>query len=278
MTEQPNGDHLKTVADLIRERPNIDNTAVFDRLRGIQAALFARIAERFPLTLDPGTAPVRDYHSLDGNATGHMETYAAPGGDRPGLDWLVYSWVGNPALSFCNMHLTAWLGPETDVPHFAFAAGTFPVTFFLVDFIPRREPILNPDYVSRYFRPVNERFMKLHAEPRVKPFVSQDPFTREAVSQVGLNFIAQPGIAIDDMIEESAHDYLDRWLGWLAEADPVPAAERAALAARDLAVRRNSAEGDPANIVVQRMYGAALTERLVRALWGGDRTSARADA
>ena len=35
----------------------------------------------------------------------------------PEIDWLVYSWTGQPKSSFCNVHLNVWLGPQYDVPH-----------------------------------------------------------------------------------------------------------------------------------------------------------------
>ncbi len=35
--------------------------------------------------------------------------------------------------------------------------------------------------------------------------------------------------------------------------------------------RKTIAERDPANIMAVRFFGQELTDRLVRALWGGDR-------
>ena len=55
------------------------------------------------------------------------------------------------------------------------------------------------------------------------------------------------------------------------EAEPVPQARREKLAADDLARRRNIAERDPANVMAVRFFGQEMTDRLVRALWGGDR-------
>ncbi len=51
----------------------------------------------------------------------------------------------------------------------------------------------------------------------------------------------------------------------------MPADERAALAATDERIRRNIAERDPANVMGVRFFGPETTQRLVRALWGGDR-------
>jgi len=77
------------------------------------------------------------------------------------------------------------------------------------------------------------------------------------------------------LVSELAEEHLDRWLGWVDEAERVPAEERAALAADDEAIRRNIAERDPANVMGDRYFGAETTQRLVRALWGGDRVLPR---
>lgn len=66
---------------------------------------------------------------------------------------------------------------------------------------------------------------------------------------------------------------MDRWLTWVDEAEPVPEDARAALANRDLFVRRTSAERDPGNAMAVRLFGAEMTDTLVRGLWGGNRVS-----
>lgn len=55
-----------------------------------------------------------------------------------------------------------------------------------------------------------------------------------------------------------------------------PAEEQAALAARDLHIRRAIAERDPANPIGAKLFGEQMANRLVRGLWGGDRQLARA--
>lgn len=261
-------DGLKSVKELIAERPDVDNTDVYERLRSIQDALWAKIRGAFELELDPATERFQPYQSLDGAAQGALHGFVGPQ-----VDWAIYSWVGNPKLSFCNMHITVWMGPQTDLPHFALALGTFPVTFFLMDYIPRVDIAAQPEYLDRYLQPANERYLALHNDKRIQPFISQSAFVRCAVTNAGYNFISPPGTeGVLDLIEDVSHEFLDRWLGWADAAAPVPEAERAALAARDLAIRRNNAERDPANVVVERIYGAELTDALVRGLWGGDRT------
>ena len=68
-----------------------------------------------------------------------------------------------------------------------------------------------------------------------------------------------------------AHEHIDRWLAWVDEAELVPEAERPALAARDLHMRRTITERDPANALATKLYGEAMKDELVSALWGGER-------
>ncbi|NJM53750.1 MAG: red chlorophyll catabolite reductase, partial [Blastocatellia bacterium] len=91
----------------------------------------------------------------DGSAKGDLKGFTS---DE--IEWGVCSWVGNPKLSFCNLHITIWMKEHTYLPHLAFACGTFPVFFFLLDYIPRVEPTVHPDYMQKYLEPANERFCK----------------------------------------------------------------------------------------------------------------------
>ncbi len=260
-------DNLKSVKQLIEERPDIDNSAVFARLREIQDALWAKVSGRFALEIDASTLPLQPYQSLSGEAKGSLAGFTGPE-----MDWAVKSWIGNPARSFCNLHITLWLGPQTRVPHLTIACGTFPVVFFYLDYNARLDVRVQPEYLDKYLMPANERFLELQADKRLMPFISRSAFVREAVSSIGLNFISQPGTeGVVEIFAQNAHEMLDRWLKWVDEAEPVPEAERAALAARDLTIRRNFAERDPANNVGEALFGKEMTARLVRGLWGGDR-------
>ena len=263
-------DNLKSVKELINERPDVDNTRVFEQLRSIQDKLWSKIEKRFPdLHMDESTREIQPYHSLDGSAHGNLAGFTGKE-----VDWGVCSWVGNPALSFCNLHITIWMRSHTYLPHLAFACGTFPVFFFLLDYIPRVEPTVHPEYMNKYMEPANERFLSLNDDERFSPFISQSVFVRSAVSSIGYNFISPPGTpGTVETFDEVSGEFFDRWLKWSEEDDDVPESDRSALGERDLAIRRNTAELDPANVVVEKMYGKELTDRLVRGLWGGDRIS-----
>jgi hypothetical protein len=259
-------DNLKSVKELIAEQPAVDNTEVFERLRTIQTNLWTKIENRFhDLQLHESTRQFQPYQSLDGSAKGDLKGFTSSE-----IEWGVCSWVGNPKLSFCNLHITIWMKPDTYLPHLAFACGTFPVFFFLLDYIPRVEPTLHPDYMRKYCEPANATFLQMQEDKRFMSFISQSTFVRFAVSPIGLNFISPPNTpGTVDKFAELADAHFDRWLNWSGEKDEIPADKRAEIAARDLAIRKNTAELDPANVVVEKIYGKELMDGLVKGLWGG---------
>ena len=77
------------------------------------------------------------------------------------------------------------------------------------------------------------------------------------------------------LIRETAHEMMDRWLGWFDDAEEVPEAERAALSARDLNIRQTVCDRDPANAIADKLFGKEMAGDLVKTLWGGNRTLPR---
>lgn len=126
--------------------------------------------------------------------------------------------------------------------------------------------------MKKYCEPANAAFLEMQADKRFMPFISQSTFVRFAVSAIGMNFISPPNTeGTVDRFEELATAHFDRWLKWSKTPDEVSTEKRAEIAARDLAIRKNTAELDPANVVVERIYGKELTDGLVKGLWGGER-------
>lgn len=261
---------VKSLFELIGERPDVDNSDVFVRLWDILSALRGKIDARFALTPDASTTDLQPYQSLTGEAKGLLSTFTS---DE--IDWMVHSYIGNPKQSFSNMHLTAWLGAQTKVPHFGMALGTMPDIFMYIDYVPRVNIMEDLDYLDRYYEPANERYLEFQKDPEFSPFISKSLYMRQSQSQTSLCFLCKPTEANIARIETVAHEMLDRWLGWMAQPEATPTEEQATLAARDLHMRRAIAERDPANPIGEMLFGKELAPRLVRALWGGDRVNAR---
>jgi len=262
----------KSVNQIFDESPTTDSTATFERLWATMGTVHQRVLDRFDVVEDPSVADLDTF----GDPTGPRGALRAWSG--PGMDWMINSWLGDPAAGFTNMHLTCWLGPDTNVPHLGMAWGTLPTLWCFIDLLPRADLFVDLDYVDRYYEPFNEVYMSLKNDPDVAPFVSQDTFTRVGVSQSAVCIVMPSEDARIEQIGELAHLRLDQWFSYLDEATPTPVEDRGPLAARDLAMRRNIAQRDPANSLAERFYGAELTERLVGSLWGEHRVTERPGA
>ncbi|MFD0475524.1 oxidoreductase [Nonomuraea thailandensis] len=250
---------------MLDESPVIDVTETFERLQGILEELKARIDARFELTPDP--ASPGEYGTHPDGPGGRLDAYAGPE-----IDWLVHSWLGNPAASFANLHLTAWLGPQVRVPHLGIALLVWPEGWFYQDFIPRACLTADGGHFDRYYAPLDAEWLAFKEEnPDFVWFTSRAAFIRASLSPNAYCYSFPRAPQHLDTVRDLLHARVGRWLEWVDEAEPVPEAERAGLAAADLAVRRNIAERDPANVMGVRYFGQEQTDRLVRGLWGGDR-------
>lgn len=262
----------QSIEEMIEANPGIDNQENFDALWSLIGEMFVKVQAKFDLTMDPCCGHLQPYNGLaDTGATGYIGAYSGPD-----VDWLIHSWTGNPQASFTNMHLTISLGPHINVPHFGFALGTIPDIFWYMDYLPRCDMLLNPEYAEKYYyADPNDQFIEMDRNESFKPFLSREFFTRLAQTP---NSICVGGPFSDEnlaTIRTLAHRQLDRWLKWVDEAEPVPPNERAALAERDLFIRRTICERDPANVIVDTLFGEDLGRYLVKTLWGGTRTLPR---
>ncbi|MEM7114536.1 MAG: red chlorophyll catabolite reductase [Chloroflexota bacterium] len=264
-------DTTKSIEQMVAERPAVNNQGVFDELWAITTELKEKAFARFALEPDPCSADYQPYGGGEGAPSGMLSTFAGPE-----IDWLVYSWIGTPNTSFTNMHLTINVGAQVKVPHFGFALGTAPDIFMYMDYLPRVDLWHDIDYVDKYFEPANARFLQLRGDDRFSPFVSQSLPMRIYQTPTSNCYMVPPTDETLAIIRETAHEMMDRWLGWFDEAEPVPQEERAALSARDLYMRRTVCQRDPANAIADRLFGKEMANDLVTTLWGGNRTLSRA--
>ncbi|WP_262849103.1 hypothetical protein [Mumia quercus] len=261
---------LKFVQEHLDESGPTDVTETFQAWLALVERLKDRVMDRFDVERDPSSEALEDFAG-DTGAKGRVRTYAGPE-----IDWMVHSHMENAAAGFCNVHLTIWLGPQVKVPHFGMALGCFPQGWFFLDSVPRSYLVTDVDSFDRYYEPVNARWEQLQNDSSLEPFISRSAFVRAGLSPTAFCHMAPADEAMTALVTEVAEEHLDRWLGWVDAAEAVPVAERATLTADDEAIRRNIAERDPANVMGERYFGAETTDRLVRALWGGDRVLPRA--
>ena len=234
------------------------------------------MAARFELTRDPSTEHLENF---DDGGTGSGARGRVRGYTGPEIDWMVHSHMENATQGFCNVHLTIWLGPHIKVPHFGMALGCFPQGWLYLDSVPRTYLATDTDSFDRYYEPLNARWEQVRNDHDfLEPFVSRSAFVRAGLVADRAVLHGSDADQLTELVTELAEEHLERWLGWVDEAEQVPAAERAALAADDEAIRRNIAERDPANVMGDRYFGVETTQHLVRALWGGDRVLPRPGA
>lgn len=264
---------LKYVQEHLDEAGPSDVTATFAEWQALVERLKDKVMARFELERDPSTEPLE---AFDDGGTGSGARGRVRGYTGPKIDWMVHSFMENASQGFCNVHLTIWLGPHVKVPHFGMALGCFPQGWLYLDSVPRSYLVTDTDSFDRYYAPVNERWEQVRNEHDfLEPFISRSAFVRAGLSPTAFCYMAPSAEQMTELVTELAEEHLDRWLGWIDEAEEVPAAERPALAQADEAIRRNIAERDPANVMGDRYFGSETTERLVRALWGGDRVLPR---
>ncbi|MBN3911055.1 MAG: red chlorophyll catabolite reductase [Nostoc sp. NMS1] len=253
---------------MTQQPSDLDNKSVFGQLWDITKELRQKIDARFELHPDPSTEDLKSYSATTGGAHGSLNTFSGSE-----IDWLVHSWLREPKSGFCNMHLTIWLKSQFRVPHLAFAFATVPHLFFYMDYIPRSDLSVDLEYLDRYYEPMNQTYLALLEDSRFKQYISKTLYIRQAQSHTSLCYTSPVTEETLARLRTVAHEMIDRWLKWVDEAESVPDNERAALSNRDLIVRQAIAERDPDNQIAIRLFGAEMTDKLVRSLWGGDRIS-----
>lgn len=249
---------------MLNQQPDIDTTPVFEQLWELSNQLRRKLDARFELHPNESTQDLQQYSSINGSAQGSLNTFSGSE-----IDWLVHGRLRDAQTGFSNMHLTVWLGSQIRVPHLAFAFGTMPFLFFYMDYIPRSDLLVDLNYLDRYYEPVNQTFLTLQSDSRFKPFVSKTLYMRQAQSHTSLCYTCPTTDETLALVSTVSHEMIDRWLIWVDQAEPVPDTDWAALAQRDLTIRRTIAERDPDNAIALRLFGAEMTDKLVRALWGG---------
>ncbi|HEY9596870.1 MAG TPA: red chlorophyll catabolite reductase [Cyanophyceae cyanobacterium] len=249
----------------MQQQPTMDNTIVFEQLWGITNEIRQKIDAHFELHPDPTTQDLQEFSSPDSLVNGSLSTLCGRE-----IDWLVHSRLKKS--TFGTMRLTTWLSSHIQVPHLAFEFGTIPNIFFYMDYIPRTNLLMDLDYLERYYQPVNPTFLRLQADTRLSLFTSKSTYIRLFQSPISLCYTCSATEEMLELVRTTAQEMLDRWLIWVDEAEPLPEEARKILAEQDLFLRRSSSERDPGNAMAAQMFGTELTNKLIRALWGGDRT------
>ena len=254
----------KTIDQFLTENPDVDVSHAWERCWGILSDIKARIAARFPtLSLEPNCADRSYYTSPNGEFEGSMQAWSGQG-----CDWLVNSWLGNRKASILDMNATAFLGQETDVPHFIMVFGTIPKLFFYFDFTPRRNLMVDKEYLERYYNPINSEYLALRGNTNFQWSVSHGTYMRALTNPSTQSLMGDLSDGNIDLLEAYAYRMLEHWLGWLDTASPVPVTERGALREYDFKVRELGYALDPMNKLAEQVFGADQVDNMLNIRMG----------
>ena len=249
----------KTIDQFLAENPDVDVSKQWERCWSVLTDIKGKIASRFPgLELDPSCEGREYYTSPGGEFEGSFKAWSGPG-----CDWLINSWIGNRKASILDMNATCFLGQETDVPHFIMVYGTIPKLFFYFDFTPRKNIMVDEEYLNKYYEPINEEYLAMRGHPNFQWSVSHGIYMR-TLNNPGTQSLM--GDLTDENIEicaDYAYRMLDHWMGWLDKATPIPEAERAAQQAYDFKVRELGYRLDPMNKLSEKVFGKEMIETMV---------------
>ena len=249
---------VKTIMEFLAENPQVDVSAAWKRCWGIQTGIVDRVRERFPCELHPSCEGREYYTSPDGAMEGSFQAYSSPE-----VPWLVHSWIGNRHASILDINATVFLGEQNRVPHLAVIFGTIPRLFFYAEYTPRVDLRVNPDYLERYYEPANAAYLEFQGNPAFTQYVSHGAYLRALMSPVCISHTAELTDANIDLCEQYLEGFLDRWFGWLDEAEPVPEEERAAQRDFDFRVRELGYRLDPMNVLPQKVFGEEEFQRML---------------
>jgi hypothetical protein len=254
----------KTIDQFLAENPDVDVSKAWERCWGILADIKGRIATRFPdLEIDPDCVGREYYTSPNGEFEGSMQAWSGPG-----CDWLVNSWLGNRKASILDMNATAFLDQQTDVPHFVMVFGTIPKLFFYFDFTPRSNLMTDPDYLDRYYEPVNEAYLALRGNSNFQWSVSHGTYMRSLTNPSTQSLMGDLNDSNISLLEDYAYHMLETWSGWLDVATPLPASRRAEQQRYDYTVRRLGYERDPMNKLAAQVFGEDQVQHMLNVRMG----------
>mgnify|MGYP006267628771 FL=1 len=271
------GETLVTVEELVAQSGGgtVDVTWVYEQWREKLAGMLAKINDRFELHLDESTQGLEHEGPIGSGIHGQVQCFAGPE-----IDWMVYSWMANPKQGFANLHITISPGPQVDLPIFGLAFACFGERpWGYIDLGARREADVNTEYFFKYYQPLNQRWLDLRRDnPQLDWFMSPSAYVRQVMSPVAFCYSGPPEQRTVDLIQGEADFMLDTWLGYFDIAEKVAPQDQPKLLKYTEDWRATVAELDPANSVAVSLFGQDITNQLVNALGGRNRTLPHAGA
>ncbi len=244
---------VKTIHEFLEDNPNVDVSKQWERCWNIHGKISERILSRFgDAKLHPISEGVEYYTSPDGQMEGSFFGYT--GG---GIDWYVRSWMGNRKASIIDMNVNVTLSQHIKVPNLMIIFGTVPNLLFYADYVARSDVKVDEAYVNKYYEgEANADYLEFRANTDFVWSASHGPAIRGMQSPVCSSYITELTDEHIDQCEAYLEKFVDRWFGWIDEAEEVPMEERDALQAYDFQYRDYTNRSDPMNVLAERVFGA----------------------
>ena len=153
--------------------------------------------------------------------------------------------------------------------------GTIPKLFFYFDFTPRRNLMIDTDYLDRYYAPINQEYLALRGDPNFQWSVSHGTYMRSLTNPSTQSLMGDLNAGNIDILEKYAYSMLDHWLGWLDAAAPIPLDQRDELKAYDFKVRELGYARDPMNKLAEQVFGADQVENMLNIRMGREQMQRR---
>jgi hypothetical protein len=265
----------KTIHEYLAENPDVDVTETHRDLFGILTDVKEKVVSRFPdLQVQASCAGLEYWSTEDNSFEGSMQTYTGPG-----VDHMAHSWIGNRKASILDMNLQVWLDQSIDVPHLVFVFGTIPDIFYYSDLVPRRDLMVDADYLQKYYAQEDPDFLKMRGDTHFTWSVSHGTYMRAFNSPVAHSYTAERTKETVEILRGAVTKRVERWLSWLDNATEVPAEERLAMMDRDHRIRTYGYILDPMNVISRKAIGNERVDQMLKVRYGHDQiVAARQEA
>jgi len=256
MTKQSD---TKTIHEFLADNPNVDVSGQWERFWDIHGRIADRIIKRFDVQLHPISEGADYYTSPDGQMEGAFFGYT--GTD---LDWFVRSWLGNRKASIVDMNINVVLGQETQVPNLMLIFGTVPNMLFYADYVSRVDLKVNEDYLNKYYGgEANKDYLEFRGNTDFVWSASHGPAIRSMQSPVCSSYITELTDEHIDLCEVYLEKFVDRWFGWVDEAEKLPVDKRDAQQEYDFTYREFTNRSDPMNVLAERIFGPEQSRHML---------------
>eukprot|EP00250_Pteridium_aquilinum_P000675 c10802_g1_i1 orf=14-871(-) len=181
------------------------------------------------------------------------------------------------------------LGPEIDAPHFMFEfiQNDNNSVVLLLDLLPRKDVVLDPDYLKRFYEDMGlEKLRKgLEKIPQSKVYVPSSLYVRSVVSPTALLYkfkslqqassntsmgnLEDLDILVKEIVHPTAKEVLFKWLdAFRHKGKRIGGEESRNLMERDIQIKEKGVEIDLSSNM-PRLFGHEITNRVIQAYRNG---------